>query len=359
MSFFIEGDGVEGDDEDLDFQRQVFTGDILFVGDIGRPDLRDATTNPRVMAEALYDTLHRVLFRLPHDTIVYPAHGAGSLCGRKIGTAPQSTIGAEKANNWANQFASKAEFVAAMLANLPDRPAYFAHDVAVNLEGARPLAEVPQPQLLTPQQLRQMSNAQVVDTRDASAYGSAHLAGSFNVGITSPMFSTWAGFFVKPDVPIVLIVSDPEDAHKAWLDLARIGYENVQGYLEADATAWSTAGLEVRSTPQVDVCSLGAWLNEGKSVLDVRTPGEWHDNHMPGAQWVPLSQLTSRLNEVPRGPLAVMCGSGYRSSLAASLLERAGFTDVVNAAGGWSAFAKCGCRELDLMDLTCPAPVNP
>jgi glyoxylase-like metal-dependent hydrolase (beta-lactamase superfamily II)/rhodanese-related sulfurtransferase len=352
MSYYVEAEGgrtVAGPLPGAG-QRVVFTGDTLFVGDVGRPDLRDADADPRAMASALHDTLHQVLYQLPEDTVVYPAHGAGSLCGRKIGTAPTTTIGAEKRVNWANQFRDREAFVEAMVSNLPDRPAYFSYDVGMNLAGARPLGEVPRPRPLDPASLR-ATDALILDTRAPEEYGAAHLAGSLNIGIALPVFSTWVGFFVDPCQPVVLVVEDAEDAERAWLELARIGYENVRGYVLADREAWQRAGLEVRQTKQMDVCCLEPWLREGGRLLDVRTPGEFKEGHIDAATWIPLSSLPERLRDVPSGPVPVMCGSGYRSSLATSLLERAGWKDVANVRGGWSAWTRRQCVEPDARDL--------
>jgi glyoxylase-like metal-dependent hydrolase (beta-lactamase superfamily II) len=341
LSFYVE----DGD------QRVVFTGDVLFVGDVGRPDLRDADADPEQMAAALYDTLHQVLYRLPDDTVVYPAHGAGSLCGRKIGSAPTTTIGAEKMASWANQFRTREAFVAAMVANLPDRPPYFAHDVALNLAGARPLDALPRPRPLEPAEVGGL-HALVLDTRSPAAYGAGHLAGSLHVGLGMPVFATWVGFFVRPEEPVVLVVDYAEESERAWLELARIGYENVVGFLEGDAEAWRAAGLEVRKTRQMGVCCLEGWLREGGRLLDVRTPAEWREGHVDAATWIPLSGLPARLDAVPPGPIPVMCGTGYRSSLATSLLERAGRNDVANVRGGWATWSKRQCVEPDARDLT-------
>jgi hydroxyacylglutathione hydrolase len=292
-----------------------------------------------------------VLYRLPDDTVVYPAHGAGSLCGRKIGAAPSTTIGAEKRVNWGNQFARRAEFVEAMVANLPDRPAYFAYDVKMNLAGARPLAAVPRPRRLEPAEIGAL-HALLLDTRSPDAYGAGHLVGALNIGLGLPVFSTWVGFFVRPEEPVVLVVEYAEEAERAWLDLARIGYENVLGYLEADTEAWRAAGLEMRKTRQMGVCRLEGWLREGGRLLDVRTPAEWREGHVDAATWIPLPSLPARLDAAPPGPIPVMCGTGYRSSLATSLLERGGRTDVANVRGGWAAWAQRQCAEPDARDLT-------
>lgn len=344
MSFYVE----DGDD------RAVFSGDILFVGDVGRPDLRDMHSDPRTMAEALYDTLHEVFWKLPEDTVVWPAHGAGSLCGRRLGTAPSTTIGAEKRENWASRFVSREAFVEAMLSNLPDRPLFFRHCPFRNMAGARPLAEVPKPERIAAEALRErFADRLILDTRSVDAYAAGHLAGSLNVGLQLPVFSTWVGTFVTPDEPLILVVEKPEDVEKAWLELARIGYERAVAYLVADAAAWRAAGLDVREMPQLDPCCVAPWLEGGRTLLDVRTPAEVSTGMVEGAIWIPLSKLPERLPQVPPGPVAVMCGTGYRSSIGFSLLERAGHTAAVNVRGGWAGYSQRRCAEPDSHDLFC------
>jgi hydroxyacylglutathione hydrolase len=349
ISFYVE----HGD------ARCVFTGDALFVRDVGRPDLRPMHADPRAMASALYDTLHDVLYCLPDDTVVYPTHGAGSLCGWKLGSAPGTTIGAEKRSNWTNQLPTREAFVEAMVAHLPDRPIFFYHSPFVNLRGARPLAVVPKPRRLAPTSLvREHADALILDTRSPEAYGVRHIVGSLNIGLALPVFSTWVGSFVKPEDPVVLVVDRPEDTEKAWLDLARIGYEKIRGFLLPEADAWVAAGLQVRETRQLNVCCVEPWILQGRRLLDVRTPSEWNGGHVGGARWIPLSRLPERLDEVPSGPLAVMCGNGYRSSIAASLLERAGRHNVTNVRGGWSAWAERRGVEPDAQDLFCREEVG-
>lgn len=344
MSYYIDA-GAE---------RVVFSGDALFVGDVGRPDLVDMKVDPHVLAGQLYDTLHNVLYRLPDDTVVYPAHGHGSLCGRKIGTAPSTTVTAEKTFNWANQFETKEAFIEAMVSNLPDRPYHFYYDPFVNLAGPRPLSEVPKPKQIAPAELLgHYGDALVIDTRQGDDYLAAHIAGSLNVGLHSPMFSTWVGATVRPDTPVVLVVHGAEDAEKAWLQLARIGYETVQGYVLADPAAWAAVGLPVRTTEQIEVGCVGAWREDGRQVLDVRTRGEWESGRLDGATWVTLSRLLEKIDELPQVPLAVLCGSGYRSVIAVGILERAGRTDVVNIRGGWAAYTERECAEPDQMDVFC------
>lgn len=347
MSFYVEGGETPW----------LFSGDVLFVGDVGRPDLRDATDDPHAMAEALYDTLNR-FWQLPGATMVYPAHGAGSLCGRKIGGAPSTTIAAEREQNWATRFSTREEFAAAMTSNLPDRPHFFRSSVALNLHGVRPLAEVPRPRELTATEAYDLHERQpgaaILDVRPAAQWMQGHIAGSTQIGGDSPMFSTWTGFLYTIERPLILVADTREQVEAVWLDLARIGYERILGWTPARESDWARAGFEVTQGQEMEACELCRWPGR---VLDVRTPGEWERGHVAEAMHIPLSQLESRLDEVPHKPLAVLCGSGYRSAIAYSLLEQAGHERMVNVRGGWGAYANCGCQEPDATDVTCPAPV--
>jgi len=315
----------------------AFTGDTMFVGDVGRPDLRDAEQKPSYLAEALFDSLFGKLLALPDDVRVFPAHGCGSLCGRKISAAPFTTIGQERLYNWALQLKDRGHFVEAMLANLPDRPAYFSHVVQVNLAGAPALSSLPEPRALTEEELKIESarGLVVVDTRSAPFFGAGHYPGSLNIGLGSHLFSTWAGFFVPFGRPIALVVGSPDAARRARLELARIGYDNVVGYIEADSLT------QTRQLSQLGVNELHFALKrgEGPRLLDVRTLGEFEGQHINGALHIPLPSVPRRLGELPRHePLAIICGSGYRSSIAASLLSQAGFNRVQNVMGGMGAF---------------------
>ncbi|MEQ1861377.1 MAG: MBL fold metallo-hydrolase [Chthoniobacteraceae bacterium] len=324
----------------------VFTGDTLFVGDVGRPDLRDADEKPTVLADALYDSLFTKLLALPDETEVHPAHGAGSLCGRKISSAPFTTIGQERADNWALAIRERAEFVEAMVANLPDRPAYFAHDVQMNLQGAKPLSELPGLRALSEEELK--AGGIVIDTRSAAAFGAGHFPGSVNIGIDAALFSTWVGFIVPFGRPIALVTASADDATRARLELARIGYDDVPGFIEAGALT------RTHQLSQLSVCDLRTALHGGEAplVLDVRTPGEWTKQHIDGALHVPLPSLPRRLEQIPRDrALAVMCGSGYRSSIAASLLMANGFTKLQNVMGGMAAFLEADCPLWQPADL--------
>src|ERR1051326_127895 len=211
----------------------VFTGDTLFAGDVGRPDLRDAEGEPTKMAAALFDSLFQKLLRLPEDSKVWPAHGAGSLCGRKISSVPFSTIRQERLFNWALQNKEREHFIRTMVENLPDRPPYFSHVVQVNLAGAPMLASLPTLRALTEAELKAEyeRGAAVIDTRSAPFFGAGHFPGSLNIGLSSSLFSTWVGFLVPFGKAIALVVGSAESAAQARLELAGIGYENVIGYV--------------------------------------------------------------------------------------------------------------------------------
>jgi len=328
----------------------IFTGDLLFVNDVGRPDLRDADADPAELASQLYDSLFSKVLALPGDVKVYPAHGAGSLCGRALGSAPFTTVEQEWRFNWAAQLRDRAEFVKQMTANLPDRPAYFAYDVGVNLRGATPFSELSQLRSLSEAELKQAARdgATVIDTRSAPFFGAGHFPGSLNIGLGSALFSTWTGFLVAGGNSIALVVGTADAAVKARLELARIGFDNVLGYIEADTLS------ETQQLSQLSVCHLKNALKRGDApqVLDVRTPGEWDSGHIESARHIPLPKLAANLGQLPKdAPLAVLCGSGYRSSIAASLLRARGFSQVQNVMGGMAAFQETKCAEWQAADL--------
>ena len=341
LSFLVHEDGKP---------TTIFTGDLLFVNDVGRPDLRDADEDPSALAGKLYDSLFDKILALPDAVKIYPAHGAGSLCGRAISSAPYSIVGQERRDNWAMQLHDRGEFVRQMIANLPDRPAYFSYEVGINLEGAKPLSELPPLRTLTEDDLTKAAanGAIVIDTRPAPFFGAGHFPGSLNIGLGSALFSTWVGFIVPGGTPIALVVGSADIAEKAHLELARIGFDDVYGYVEADELT------RFQQLSQLSVCDLKSGLRKGTAplVLDVRTPGEWEKKHIDGAQHIPLPTLPARLAEVPRDhPVALMCGSGYRSSIAASLLQARGFSQLQNVMGGMGAYAEANCPAFDPAEM--------
>jgi hydroxyacylglutathione hydrolase len=314
----------------------IFTGDLLFVNDVGRPDLRDADEDPGALAGKLYDSLFGKVLTLPDDVKVYPAHGAGSLCGRAISDASFSLVGQERKLNWAMQIKDRNEFVRQMIANLPDRPAYFSYDVGVNLAGAEPFSALPPLDEMTEEELKHADKADavVIDVRPAAQFGAGHFPGSINIGLSSPSFSTWIGFVIPSDKAIALVVGSAADAEKACLELARIGFDNVLGYLKAEALT------QTQKLSQLSVQELKAKLeNNGPLLVDVRTATEWRSDHIEGAQHVPLSAFAKQLPDLPNDrKIAIICGSGYRSSIATSLLQARGYNEVANVAGGMNAY---------------------
>jgi rhodanese-related sulfurtransferase len=328
----------------------VLTGDTLFIGDVGRPDLaagRGGT--PEAMAGRLYDSLHGKLLTLPDDVLVYPAHGAGSLCGRNISSETWSTIGTQRRSNYALRPMSRDAFIRMMTADLPELPPYFAIDVEINRGGAPPLGDH-SPPALSPEAVRQAAEtgATLLDVRGSAAYGAAHLPGSLNLGLAG-QFASWAGTLVSAASPIVLIADDEGAVREAAMRLARVGLERVQGYLAGGVTAWDGAGRPLLARPQITVDELAARRREVSDlqVVDVRRKGEYAAGHVPGARHVPLDRLEREVTQLDASrPTAAICAGGYRSSAATSLLERHGFADLVDVIGGTSAWIAAG-HEVD------------
>ena len=326
--------------------RMVLTGDTLFIGDVGRPDLAGGRGGtPEAMAGLLYDSLHGKLLNLPDDVLVYPAHGAGSLCGRNISTQTSSTIGEQRRSNYALQAMPRETFIIKMMtADLPELPPYFANDVEINRAGAPPLADLRTP-ALSPEAVRAAAaSATLLDVRGSAAYGTGHLPGSLNLGL-SGQFASWAGTLVPAGTPIVLVAEDEDGVREAAMRLARVGLERVEGHLAGGVAAWHHAGLPLVARPQITVDELAARRREvaDLQVVDVRRKGEYAAGHVPGARHLPLDRLELDVAQIdPSRATAVICAGGYRSSAATSLLERHGFGDIVNVIGGTSAWIAAG-----------------
>lgn len=325
---------------------RLLTGDTLFIGDVGRPDLVGAKgLTPEAMAAMLYDSLHGKLLPLPDDVEVYPAHGAGSACGRFISDARTSTIGQERRTNWALQIADRSAFIQQMTADLPPPPPYFAADAELNRQGAIALGELPTPASLSPDAFAAQvaAGARALDVRDAAAFGGGHVPGATHIGLAG-QFASWVGTLLTIGEPIVLVADDLERAREAQIRLARVGFEAVRGFLDGGMPAWTAAGRPIESVPQLEVTALAERVREGDvQLIDVRRPAEHAAGHVRGARLIPLAALAERLAEVDRGRQAVLiCGSGYRSSIACSLLQRAGIRDVANVVGGHGAWHKAG-----------------
>jgi hydroxyacylglutathione hydrolase len=322
----------------------VLTGDTLFIGDVGRPDLMasEGVTAER-LADQLYDSLHGKLLRLPDDTLVYPGHGAGSACGKNLSSETVSTLGTQRRDNYALQPMSKGAFVALVTRDQPKAPAYFGFDAKLNRR-ARPTLEAALARELKPLSLdavlrAQREGAQILDVRDPDDYAASHLAGSTNISLQT-RFASWAGELLTPTRPIV-VVAAPGSDEEAAMRLGRIGFDNVLGYLDGGIAAARSRPDALRRGHRVTRAQLEAMLGEGPlTVVDVRFPGERAPASIPGSIGIPLDQLPERLGEIPRERrVAVYCQSGIRSSTAASLLEQAGFADVVDLSGGYQAWS--------------------
>ena len=318
----------------------VFTGDTLFVGDVGRPDL-SPTHTPQQLARKLYRSLHEKLLKLPEDTAIFPAHGAGSLCGRQMSSERSSTIGRERRSNYALQAATADEFMHLLTDHLPPRPEYFGRDVELNRRGAAPLEDLPQLNPCTPAQVRELQAQGVVvlDTRPVIEFCSAHIPGSVHIGLQG-QFASWAARLLGLDRRLLLLGEDCERIREAQVRLARVGIENVCGYVENGIAGWTGAGYQLDYIPQISVYELAAFQqDESATVLDVRERAEREAGAIPGSVGIPLGELTGRVEELdPAKVLVVHCKSGYRSAVATSLLRRSGFRNLANLTGGYDAW---------------------
>jgi glyoxylase-like metal-dependent hydrolase (beta-lactamase superfamily II)/rhodanese-related sulfurtransferase len=317
----------------------ALTGDTLFIGDVGRPDL-STTHTPQQLAGLLYDSLHNKLLTLPNDVQVYPAHGAGSLCGRNMRSERSSTIGTERLTNYALQIESRDEFIRQLTTNLPARPEYFFEDAAINRAGAASLADLPEPSPIPATELKSMieRGAIALDVRPAEQFAAAHVPGSINIAL-SGQFASWAGAVLGTAARPVLIGENPEQISEARMRLARVGIEDLPGYLDGGIEGWKRTGFALARLQQVTVQELSTRLQSGGlQVLDVRREGEWQAGHIADADWYPLDRFKAALPHLEQNALiAVHCKSGYRSMIACSLLQRAGYS-VINVIGGFDAW---------------------
>jgi|HubBroStandDraft_2_1064218.scaffolds.fasta_scaffold62010_1 hydroxyacylglutathione hydrolase len=322
----------------------VLTGDTLFLGDVGRPDL-SKTHTPKQLAGLLYDSLHNKVLKLSGDVVVYPAHGAGSLCGRNMRAERSSTIGTERLTNYALQIESREEFVRQLTENLPARPEYFLQDAEINRAGAASLSALPALAPISAIELDALLDDGVIalDVRSGEQFAAGHVPGSINIGL-SGQFATWAGTVLGLSARPALIADSPEQLSEAHLRLARVGIEDARGYLKDGIAGWKQAGCLLVETPQISVQDLQRRLQaEHSAVLDVRREPEWQAGHIEEADWWPLDNFKVAAPEIDRdAPVAVHCKSGYRSMIACSLLQRAGFRNVINVVGGFDAWLLAG-----------------
>jgi glyoxylase-like metal-dependent hydrolase (beta-lactamase superfamily II) len=326
----------------------VFTGDTLFVGDVGRPDLRAALGwSAADLAQLLYTSLHDKLLRLPDSSLVYPAHGAGSLCGKAISKETVSTIGEQRRSNYALQPMSRDSFLELVTTDQPDAPAYFTYDAVLNSR-ERPtldqaLARELRPVVIDELLAEQAKGAQILDTRDPAEFAAAHLEGSLNIGLLG-QYATWAGTILRHDEPIV-VIADPGMETESAMRLGRIGFDNVIGYLNDGLRSVEGSSARIVSTERIGAGIAAQRLASSAPplVVDVRTPTERAQKRIAGSVHIPLSRLMERMHEIPPDrPVLVHCAGGYRSSIAASLLQRHGRSLVSELAGGIAGWEMAG-----------------
>jgi hydroxyacylglutathione hydrolase len=323
-------------------EHAVFTGDTLFVGDVGRPDLLDGIMTQEELASMLYDSLTTKIKTLGDHVIVYPAHGPGSACGKNIGKETVSTIGEQKKFNYALQTMSRQTFIEKVTEGMLPPPQYFFEDARINKMGYSPIEEViaQNTKSLNVAQFKKAvdDGATILDTRQADDFEKGFIPGSINIGLNG-QFAVWVGTLIDIHKPLVLI-TDSGKEEETVLRLARVGYEKVIGYLQNGVAAWTDKLDVVNSISAKDIRDQ---LGKGVSVLDVRKPGEWNTAHLKAATFLPLADFPENLSTLdPQKPYLVHCGGGYRSMTAISIMKKKGFKNLTNIYGGFGAMQNAG-----------------
>ena len=320
----------------------VLSGDTMFIGDVGRPDLMSSVGfTSEDLAGDLYDSLHNKLMTLPDETMLYPGHGAGSSCGKNLSSDTSSTIGEQRANNYAVADMSKDDFIRVVTDGQTAPPGYFAYDAMLNRKDRGLLDEDQMPSALTMNHLLEQTGegAVILDTRSPEEFALGHLANSINIGLAG-RYAEFAGGVISPETPLVIVAEEGRE-REAKVRLARIGFDNVVGYLPRPELAMTEYPDVVRQSSRLDVAGLQNAMdaNEDLQLVDIRQPGETAGGSIAGAILIPLTQLNSRIDELdPERPTIVFCAGGFRSSIAASRIVRAGFTDVSDLLGGYGAW---------------------
>ncbi|MGD9629854.1 MAG: rhodanese-like domain-containing protein [Pyrinomonadaceae bacterium] len=324
---------------------KMFTGDTLFIGDVGRPDLVGSKGyTAEQMGSMLYDSIHDKILPLPDDTEVYPAHGAGSLCGKSLSKETWSTLGEQRKFNYALKPMSREEFIKVVASDQPEVPAYFPVSASQNLKGSASMSDLAKPEAMTTEEIKGFDGV-VVDVRQNSRYGAGHVPNSINIWLQG-QFASWAGTMVPIGTPIAIVADKEEEVNEAFMRLARVGHETVKGYiLMSDFTG------EKKATEQVPVGEVAALANSGRSYqfVDVRRAAEHANGHASSTINIPLDRLSREIDRLdPNVPTYVICQSGYRSSLGTSILENAGFETVYNVEGGTNAWIAGGFKTEEL-----------
>lgn len=332
----VVSDTSRGDDPWL-----VLTGDSLFIGDVARPDLAVPGTEG---ADALYSSIFGRLLELEDGVEVYPAHVAGSLCGRGMNAKTSSTIGFERKHNAAVAPRSRAEFIHNINMNLPQRPPNMYNIIERNRGDYTRHAPALMPCALNPAAFQQEmdAGALVIDTRTPERFGEGHIPGALHVYLRGSAFATRVGFVAPPESRLLLIVENDTDLHEACTQLSVVGYDQVNGFLAGGMASWRSAGRPIQQLAQLTVKQLHE-QRDGLTVLDVREPNEWNEGHIEGALHMPFYAVEQRFVELdPSAPLAVICGSGQRSTVASAVLQRHGFQRLLNVVGGMEAWERAG-----------------
>jgi len=329
---------IAEDTSDTSAPLKMFTGDTLFIGDVGRPDLIGSKGfTSAEMGEMLYDSLHNSILGYPDDTEVYPAHGAGSLCGKSLSKETWSTLGEQRRFNYALQPMSKDEFVKIVAADQPEVPMYFPRSAAKNLEGSKPLSELPKPAELSTDEVLAFEGV-VLDMRKPAEYGAGHIPNAINIGLGG-QFASWAGTLIPIGADIAIIADSQQQVDEGVMRLARVGHETVHGFILT-----SNYTGERRTVPQLSVNeAYERTAGENLQFVDVRRDAEHDAGHALRTVNIPLNKIGSDFEQLdPSLPTYVICEGGYRSSIGTSILENAGFTELYNVTGGTSAWKAAG-----------------
>ena len=323
--------------EDSSEPLKMFTGDTLFVGDVGRPDLVGSRGfNAEQMGAMLYDSIHEKILPLPDETEVYPAHGAGSLCGKSLSKETWSTLGLQRKMNYALQPMTKDEFIKIVAADQPEVPAYFPISAAQNLKGSLSLEDLPKPKALTTEEIKDFDGV-VLDIRTGEKFGAGHVPNSINIGLGG-QFASWAGTLVTIGTPVAIVAETGEQVDEAFMRLARVGIETVKGFILIGDYTGDTKKIE-----QVSVSQVKEKLAGDIQFVDVRRVAEHASGHAPKTINLPLDVLAKEIGKLnPDKPTYVLCAGGYRSSLGTSVLENAGFKEIYNVTGGTKAWTDAG-----------------
>lgn len=322
----------------------LFSGDTLFIGDVGRPDLLSGNLSAEVLAGKLFDSLHEKIMPLDDNIILYPGHGAGSPCGKNLGKETVCTLGKQKKSNYALQFKDKKEFIEAVINDQPAPPPYFFSDAMINKTGYSPAEEIINKEMsdLSAERFAELykNGAKIIDTRPADDFANCHIKGSTHIGLDG-MFALWAGTFFDVKTSIILINSLSNEL-EPMIRLLRVGFENIMGYYDEDIRKLQNHDLQLSDFKNISADEISAFLKKEKcQILDVRTYTEFNEGSIESAIHIPLDQLYKRFHELdPEIPTLVYCAGGYRSMIAASLLEQCGFSDIYNLQKGYSHFIK-------------------